>query len=208
MKVLVTGAAGFLGHAMVQELLDFGHSVRGLDVRRPTLEPHEQQAFADVQYVLGSVTEQRDCEQALEGVDCVIHCASYVNWRPGTEALLHKVNVDGTTTLFAACVATGVRRFVYTSSVDVVFSGTPITNGTEDSAAIPDKPFDAYSGTKAIAERFVLASNGVDGIATTVIRPVGMYGPRDPYHVGQVLAAAKSGKYVRLAPHATHSLTH
>ena len=105
-KCLVTGGCGFLGHWVVKRLRERGHAVRVLDVRTRDeeyakhevhcdIEDHEMiDMLAPVEYECGSICDRAACERALEGIQSVVHCASFIDWRPGTEDKLQMVNVE------------------------------------------------------------------------------------------------------------------
>jgi nucleoside-diphosphate-sugar epimerase len=96
------------------------------------------------------------------------------------------------------CLELGIRRLVYTSTLDVVVEGSrPIVDGDESLPYPKRVPRDPYCRTKILAERLVLDANGSD-LATCALRPVGMYGPRDRYHLGNVISMARRGRFVRL----------
>jgi nucleoside-diphosphate-sugar epimerase len=91
-----------------------------------------------------------------------------------------------------------VRRLVYTSTIDVVVDGRrPIVDGDESLDYPKRLPRDPYCRTKILAERLMLAADGPE-LAICALRPVGMYGPRDRYHLGNVLAMARKGNKIRL----------
>jgi sterol-4alpha-carboxylate 3-dehydrogenase (decarboxylating) len=89
--------------------------------------------------------------------------------------LYHRVNVDGTKTVIAAAIESGVRKLVFTSSAGVVFNGSDIINGDER-LPLPDVPMDAYNNSKAKAEAAVLEANGRNGLLTVALRPAGIFG--------------------------------
>jgi len=108
------------------------------------------------------------------------------------------VNVQGNRTVVNVCRELGIRRLVYTSTIDVVVDGRkPIVDGDESLPYPKKMPRDAYSRTKIEAERLVLSANGPE-LATCALRPVGMYGPRDRYHLGNMVAMARKGNRLRL----------
>jgi sterol-4alpha-carboxylate 3-dehydrogenase (decarboxylating) len=108
------------------------------------------------------------------------------------------VNVEGNRIVIEACRRLGVPRLVYTSSMDVVVDGRkPIVDGDESLPYPARMPRDPYSRSKILAERMVLAAS--DGrLATCSLRPVGMYGPRDKYHLGNIISMARRGVSLRL----------
>lgn len=104
-----------------------------------------------------------DVEEALEGVDCVIHLASYGGL--GKEIVrtrrIEEVNVEGTRNVLETCVKKGITRLVYLSSNGVVFGGKEIENGDETLPYLASNQYvGPYDRTKSIAEQLVLNNNG------------------------------------------------
>src|SRR5260370_23583956 len=112
MKILITGASGFLGRRTVQLALERGLAVRAL-VRRPTAELGLP---LDCVYQ-GDVTDPATLSAAVEGVGAVIHAAATTSETAPDEALSRRTNVDGTRNLLEACRQAGVRRWVQISSL-------------------------------------------------------------------------------------------
>jgi sterol-4alpha-carboxylate 3-dehydrogenase (decarboxylating) len=188
-QVLVVGGSGFLGSALVDQLLRRGETVRVLDTRA---YPYPQ-----VESIVGDIRKIEDVERACAGVETVFQTASMVDWGPRKRQLLYDVNVTGNQHVIAACQRSGVRRLIYTSSIDVVFDGYPIADGDE-SLPYPIKYLDDYGHTKALAEQDVIRANGQQGLATCSLRTAGIYGPGDRYRLPSILREAQRGKLVRL----------
>lgn len=85
------------------------------------------------------------------------------------------MNEEGTRTVIAAAVATGVRKLVYTSSAGVVFNGSDIID-IDERYPPPSEPMDAYNDSKAKGETLVLAANDKGGLLTVALRPAGIFG--------------------------------
>uniref|UniRef100_H0WWW5 3-beta hydroxysteroid dehydrogenase/isomerase domain-containing protein n=2 Tax=Otolemur garnettii TaxID=30611 RepID=H0WWW5_OTOGA len=128
------------------------------------------------------------------------HVASY--GMSGAEKLqkeqIESINVGGTKLVIDVCVRRRVPRLIYTSTVNVVFSGKPIEQGDEDSVPyFPlDKHMDHYSRTKAIADQLTLMANGTPlpgggTLRTCVLRPPGIYGPEEQRHLPRVASHIK-----------------
>ena len=187
-RALITGGAGFLGRALAAHLRSEGVAVRSLDLRACPVD--------GVESVLGDVRDAALVEAACAGADVVFHTAAVIDWSLNKRALLHAVNVDGTAHVIAGCRAAGVPRLVYTSSVDVVFGGEAIDGGDERTP-YPAHHLDDYGHTKAIAERAVLAANGVD-LATCALRVATLWGPGERFRVARFVQMARDGKLVAL----------
>ncbi|HYB75537.1 MAG TPA: NAD-dependent epimerase/dehydratase family protein [Nitrososphaerales archaeon] len=167
MKVLVTGAAGFLGSYVVPELTGRGYEVTGMVHRRrlkPELERTMETRVADL-------TDEASLVDATRGMDAVVHLAAYYTFF-GRKGLYDLVTVNGTRSLIQACIANGVRRFVYCSSTEAI---GPVESPPADEST-PLKPSYDYGRSKADAEQVVKESSG-QGMEWTIIRPSGIYGP-------------------------------
>lgn len=175
-KILVTGAAGFLGNGLVRKLLEEGCSVRVLVHSTPVDISH-----ANLEVASGDISSADDMLAACQGIDTVFHTAANICLLGGIAASSAyrrkgwKVNVQGTQNTIDACVSSAVTRLIYTSSVDVVFDGSSMPNMTED-LPYASATKSIYAETKIEAERRVLASNGKGGLLTCAIRPDGIYG--------------------------------
>jgi nucleoside-diphosphate-sugar epimerase len=167
-KVLVTGATGFLGGYMVQELVRRGHDVTGMvrpsNNSRPDWDGRVPTRVADL-------TDAESLIRATEGMEAVIHLAAHYTFH-GKKELYDKVTVGGTRSLLQACVRNGVKTFIYCSSTEAIGPGES-PPADEDT---PLRPFYEYGRSKVAAEEAVRES-GASGIGWTIIRPSGFYGP-------------------------------
>jgi nucleoside-diphosphate-sugar epimerase len=206
-RILLTGAAGFLGRALLRELeaplrseADPLREIRLLDWNGEGLpEAEGYQSF------VGSVTDEALLARACEGVDAVLHAASIIDWGQTPRDRVREVNVTGTERIIEAARRAGVPTLVYTSSMDVVCGKRPVVE-VDESVPYPDPFMNVYSETKALAEQSVLAAHGrararrpgesgegAARLATCAIRPCGMYGERDPYHVANIVKVVRDG---------------
>lgn len=183
MKVLATGASGFLGRAVVRALQQAGHDVRTLQ-RRPS-------GVAGAEDHLGSVTDPDATAAAVEGVDAVVHMAAKVSLA-GDPAEFHAVNVEGTRTLLDAATAAGVTRIVHVSSPSVAHAGHAL-QGVGAEPADPAGARGEYARTKAEAELLALGRAG-DAASLVVIRPHLVWGPGDTQLIARVLDRARRGR--------------
>jgi nucleoside-diphosphate-sugar epimerase len=189
MTILVTGASGFLGSHVVEQLVRAGEDVRVL-VRRSS-----DTSFIDtlprVTKVYGGIEDRRSCLGACEGVTGVVHAAGLVKARSPAEFM--RVNTLGTENLLegarrAAEAGGAPLRFVFVSSQA---AGGPSADGVSPRrTGDPDSPVTAYGRSKLAAEKSVLAAG--DAVHGVILRPPAIYGPRD----GEILVffkAVKSG---------------
>lgn len=188
MTILVTGGSGFLGRNLVQYLQRQGAAVRSFD-QAPSPD-------ANVETIIGDLRDQDALIAACEGVETVLHTASAVSQELGKPQWLYDVNVRGTENVIAACARQGVKKLIYTSSIDVVFDGSPIRDGDE-TLPYARHHLDYYGTTKMLAEKAVLAANGRDGLATCVLRTAGIYGPFDRHRFPALLRSVlESGSLI------------
>lgn len=186
MVALVTGGGGFLGGAIVRQLLARGDRVRSVSRGRyPALEA------LGVEQVQGDLADAGVAARAVAGGDVVFHVAARAGVA-GRYADYHRANVVATQNLIDACRAAGVGRLVYTSSPSVVFDGRDL-EGANESLPYPPRYKAAYPQTKAEAERRVLAANG-EALATVALRPHLIWGPGDNHLVPRILARGRAGK--------------
>ena len=171
MKVLVTGATGFLGSHIAEQLARQGHAVRVL-VRR-TSDRSFLQGF-EAEEVLGEVTQPDSLPAVVDGVDAIVHAAGLTKARSAVE--FDEVNAGGTANLLAALDSNHpLRRFVLISSLA---AHGPSEDGRPRPPDAPPTPVTAYGRSKLKAEEVVRSWTG-DGHAVTIIRPPVIYGPRD-----------------------------
>ncbi|MEP0191577.1 MAG: NAD(P)-dependent oxidoreductase [Erythrobacter sp.] len=145
----ITGATGFVGHAVLETALAQGHTIRALTRR-------DQDAREGVEWVHGTLEDADALAALAKGAHAVIHIAGLTNTPDIAE--FETANVVGTEAMLAATKAAGVKRFVFVSSL---------------SAREPK--LSAYGASKARAEELVEASD----LNWTIVRPPAVYGPRD-----------------------------
>jgi nucleoside-diphosphate-sugar epimerase len=184
MHVLVTGGGGFLGSAIVRQLLARGDTVRSFSrSRHDTLDPGVEQVQGD----LANVT---DVANACTDCDAVIHVAAKAGvW--GRRSEYEDSNVKGTRNIIAACWQHEIRKLVFTSTPSVVSSGHDIEGGNE-SLPYSSHFLAEYPRSKAIAEYDVIVANSRK-LATVSLRPHLIFGPGDPHLIPRLLARARSG---------------
>ena len=172
MRFLITGAAGFLGSSLANQLAREGHQVRGID-DLSTGEP--QSLFEDVHFTRGDVNDRPKLWTLLQDVDCVYHLAARVLV---SESILYPreynaVNVGGTVSLMEAMRDVGVGRVVFISS-GAVYGRQPEQPVQED---MPPSPSSPYAVSKLAAEYYVRTIGMLWGIETVSLRVFNAYGP-------------------------------
>lgn len=177
MKLLITGASGFLGRHVVAAALQRGHTVRAMirpasDATR--LSWHED---ANVQIVRADLRQRRGLVDAVRGCDGVVHLAAAMG---GDFYARFAGTVTATEHLLDAMAATGVKRLIATSSFAVYDYRKLRMGGTLDERspleARPDDR-DDYCRTKLIQEQLIRDRAAGDGLELTVLRPGAVFGP-------------------------------
>jgi len=186
-RILVTGAAGFIGSHLAERLLAEGDEVTGLDAFDETLYPaaiKERNAAALAELprfalVRGTIEDAALLHRLVPGHDVVVHLAALAGVRPSI-AQPHRyarVNVEGTINVFEACVAAGTRRVVFASSSSVYGArgGAPRAFREDDPCVTPASP---YAATKRAGELLASTYRDLYGIGVTSLRFFTVYGPR------------------------------
>ncbi len=191
MHALVTGAAGFLGLYIVEQLV-----ARGARVRAFCRRDDPELKRLDVEFFRADLTHSDQVEAACEGIDTVFHVAGRSGiW--GDSNVYLADNVVATANVVEACLKHRVERLVYTSSPSVTFDGKDQC-GVDESAPYAKKWLCNYQRSKATAEQFVLSHNGRGGLLTCALRPHLIWGPRDRHLVPRLLNRARGGELRRV----------
>jgi nucleoside-diphosphate-sugar epimerase len=179
-KALVTGASGFLGHAVSAELQARGHQVAAC-VRRPGSEPPGTSPVA------ADLADEEALTRALDATrpDCVIHLAAEIASQRNANRI-QEVNVEGTRRLLSACAATDGPRFVFASTV---VTGDAHGAELDEDTALPVET--AYGRSKQEGERLVRES----GLSSVIIRPSHVYGPGGWYAEEFVKRLRQPGRF-------------
>lgn len=161
-KILLTGASGFVGRAMLEALAH-----RGLNVRAVS-RSSSREATPLLEWARGDLTVPAGWDRLLDGIDVVVHLAG--NPGRGSEDEMMRANADATAMLAKAAAKAGVRRFVYASTIRVYGH-----QGRIDAATKP-MPADAYGRSKLAAETALMDELPTAGPACSILRPPFVYG--------------------------------
>ncbi|WP_019937277.1 SDR family oxidoreductase [Bordetella sp. FB-8] len=189
LRVLVTGASGFVGQAFCSEW-----AARGGEVVA-ALRTSRTFSRKITPVVVGDLAEDVDWRGALQGVDVVVHLAARVHVMRDTAsdplAAFRKVNVEGTRNLARQAAEAGVKRFVFLSSVKVNGESTPLGRAfTTDDVPAPE---DAYGMSKLETEQALRELCARTGMEFVVIRPPLVYGPGVRGNFQAMLRAVRRG---------------
>lgn len=194
MKVLVTGATGFIGSALVEALMHRENSEPVLALRRPP-----SNALDHPHAVVGDLTPDTDWSEVLKGCKVLVHCAARAHMLnddsddPWQE--FYRANVQGSLNLARQAAQAGVKRFVFISSIGV--------NGNRNTAPFTERhtpqPTEPYARSKWEAEEELRKLSSETGMELVIIRPPLVYGPGAPGNFGLLTKAATSGLPLPLA---------
>ncbi|MBI4297335.1 MAG: NAD-dependent epimerase/dehydratase family protein [Chloroflexi bacterium] len=191
MRVLVTGATGFIGANLVRELLASGYQVRALV--RPTSNTASLKGL-DVELAQGDITETASLGLALEGCQALFHAAAaYTLWHRHPQAI-YRANVQGTENILAAAQKIGIEKVVYTSSVAAV-GRLPHGSGTEDTLLDSRGLVGHYKRSKYLAEKVALRF-AAEGLPVVIVNPSTPIGPWDakPTPTGRIVLDFLNGR--------------
>jgi nucleoside-diphosphate-sugar epimerase len=174
-KIMVTGADGFIGHALCKKLLADNYAIKG--VVRSKNYNYKFPSGIDISQ-LGSIGPRTDWSEAIIGMDCVVHLAARVhigvNDTHDPLTLFREVNVAGTERLAREAASANVRRLIFISSVKVNGEGRTAPYNEEDI----QQPQDAYSISKWEAEKVLKEISDETGMEMVIIRSPLVYGPQ------------------------------
>lgn len=185
-RLVITGASGFLGSAIMRMALADGLDVRGLG-RRPNAENWPD-------YVICNLSDVKCLAECFAGASCVIHAAGLAHQfgAKAAEAPFEEVNVTGTKNVMRAAIEAGVEHVVLISSVSVYGPhGRAVCNEN-----CPCHPLEPYAISKLEAERCAIEMASGTSTRLTILRPATIYGEGDPGNLLKLIKAVDSGRFV------------
>jgi 2-alkyl-3-oxoalkanoate reductase len=187
MKILITGASGFVGGRLAERLATAGHHVVGTG-RGKTAPDH-----GHGQCVPADLLNPEDCQKLCSGVDAVAHCAGKADvWGPFAE--FERANVTSTRNLLDAARKAGVGRFINISSPSIYFDYRHQLSLKEED--LPRRFVNAYASTKHAAERLVSEAHRRDFL-TVSLRPRGVIGAGDRNWLPRILDMRRRGALIQ-----------
>jgi len=176
MKVLVTGANGFLAANVVRELLTRGYEVRGMVRKNADMRSLEG---VSPELFLGNITNEADVYTAVKGCDVVIHVAADTSQRYNDAAPLRKVNVDASRLFVEASKRHGVKRFIFISTGNTIDFGSRENPGHEGNPLGKHFEKSGYALSKLEAEAMIITEVRNNGFNAVIMNPTFMIGPND-----------------------------
>ncbi|TAK21347.1 MAG: NAD-dependent epimerase/dehydratase family protein [Chloroflexota bacterium] len=180
MRILLTGATGFIGSEIARRLVDRGHEVVGL--ARPSRDTSGLRAIG-ASVAVGDITDRQSLDAALPGCDCVVHAAAVYSLWERDPSIYERVNVDGSRNVFEAALAAGTSKVIHISST-VIWGATPDVPITEESRIGTWFP-SRYAETKHRADDLAWRLHRERGLPVLTIHPASVIGAGDRKPSGQ-----------------------
>ena len=193
MKILLTGATGFVGAAILRRLALENVNVKVL-IRENSNRLNIEGQKVDI--CIGDLLDCKSLDLAIKGCDVLIHTAAdYRIWAPNPKEIIES-NVKGTKNIMAAAMNSGVSKIIYTSSVAALGSSSTSGGTTEETPSTIEEKIGPYKISKFLAEMEVLKMHKKFGLPVIIVNPSAPIGPRDvkPTPTGQLVVRAASGK--------------
>lgn len=194
--IFLTGGSGFIGSRIVEELVAKDSPLKPSKITIFDTKQYQGIKNELIEFVQGDVRNFEAIEKASKNADIAIHSAAIIDWGTKPEQEVMDINVEGTKNIIKACDINNIKNLVYTSSLDAVFTGTPLID-IDETQPYPETHHTIYCESKKLGELAVLKAHSAD-LKTCILRPSDVYGEADPYHIDSLIDMAKSGFYVRL----------
>ena len=190
MKVALTGAAGHLGAAILQELTKRKIRIKAL------IRDNDTRACTDlpVEIIYGDMMHAGVLSKLMQDCDTVIHCAALISVNGDPKGLVHKTNVEGTQLVIDNAFQNGIKRFIHISSIHAYQQQPSLQILDEQRKHVTEKGF-AYDRSKLAGKQIALAANN-QGMEVLVIHPTSIIGPYDfkPSLMGKVIIDLYKGR--------------
>ena len=194
MRVLVTGATGFLGRHLCRRLASAGNT---LTILRRVTSTAGALGDIEVRHEIGEITDPACVKAATRGQEVVIHAAACLSSRSGVRAIQHQVNVAGTQNVVNGCLQNGVNRLVHVSSVAAIGIPRDNTPANEDFCFNLRESSLHYYVSKHEAE-CVVARGVSRGLDAVIVNPTGIWGPAGSYYRGaEIVETVRRNRVLR-----------
>lgn len=190
MKIALTGAAGHLGAAILQELAKRNIPVKAL-FRNNDLRSIEG---LSVEVVKGDLMDRDILETLMLDCDTIIHCAAIISINGDPTGIVHRTNVEGTRLVIDQALKSGIKRFIHISSIHAYQQQPAFETLDEQRSVVTQNSF-AYDRSKLAGQQVALAANG-HGMEVIVVNPTSIIGPYDfkPSRMGRVIIDLYKGR--------------
>lgn len=184
MNILLTGSAGFIGGYLSKALMNEGHTVIGIDIC------HDEQQASLCNFIIGDIRDKSVLRRAMKGVDLIIHLAAKLEDFGISREEFFAINEGGTKNILGLASESGVKRFIFYSSVAVY------SPGEADESAKP-LPIDDYGRTKLASEKAVKAwVDEDDSRMALAIRPTVVFGAHNYANMYRLMDAVIKRKFI------------
>jgi dihydroflavonol-4-reductase len=180
-KVLVTGGTGFLGAYILQALVEKGYAVRAIHRSSNYPDFIDASINRNVEWVEGDILDVVSLEDAMKGIDIVVHAAALVSFYKSDKKKLFKINVDGTANVVNMAIENGIKKMYYISSVAALGRTSYGEKVTEEKKWTNAKTNTNYAISKYYAEREVWRGMG-EGMDVVILNPSTIIGYGDWNH--------------------------
>ncbi len=192
-KILITGAAGFIGSHLVELLLEKNIPSNNLRLLILKNESLDNLPKADFDIIRGDITNEQDLKKAVKDVDIVYHLAALTieGGKYYLKEEYERVNVEGTKKLLEECKDENIKKFVFFSSIAVYGLPAWIGNINGWNETQEKDPREIYGESKLLAESALVEAHEKWNIPYVIIRPTSVYGPRDKRNLLELFKTIK-----------------
>lgn len=200
--ILVTGGTGLVGAHLLLHLVEQGENVRTMCRTRISIEKtknlfslyHKSHLFEKIEWIEGDILDIPSLEIAFQNIESVYHCGAMISFDPKDEDAIRKTNIEGTANIVNFCLAYGIKKMLFVSSIAALGDRTPTeTTISEKTEWNPEKPHSDYAISKYGAEMEVWRGQQ-EGLDVLIVNPGIILGPGFPEQgSGKLFSAVAKG---------------
>lgn len=176
MKIVVTGAAGFLGNNLIRKLILSKNEIIATDLQAMSAKSLQDLAIKKID---ADILDFQKMEEILEGCDIVFHIAGKISLFPDRDKSMYAINVEGAGIVGRAALKAGVKKFIHVSSIHALSHFPDDEPITESRAYVADDHDLDYDVTKAKGDQLLENMAKNEGLPLITVFPTGMFGPYD-----------------------------